>query len=89
MKERLENMTNDTVWELSEEEAFKLVMFIQKEVEKEEQTKYLKIIESAFKLRTISSRNRALKQDLTYIGYKFFKVKEQKGVLTGVYKNMR
>lgn len=89
MIERLKNTTKDNIWDLTEEEVFQLVMFIQKEVKKEEQIQYMKIIEPAFKFRTISSRNRALKQDLTYIGYKFFKNKEQKGMLTGVYKNIR
>lgn len=59
---------------------------MQTNMSKEEQSSYMKIIGNAFEFRTISSKRRDLKQDLTFLGYKFFPVENNKSLLMGIYK---
>ncbi|NMC58119.1 MAG: hypothetical protein GYA51_01795 [Candidatus Methanofastidiosa archaeon] len=77
----------DNVWDLSEEDAFNAIQFIQNNVSQEERSQYMKIIDAAFEFRSISSKRRDIRQSLTLLGFKFFKVDDNAGsMLTGVFK---
>lgn len=85
----LENLTEENVWNLSEEEAFTIVETLQADIPKEERPKYSRILEKAFEFRSISPRRRDLRQDLTHYGYKFFQGEGNKTYLTGICKRKK
>ncbi|MDP4187909.1 MAG: hypothetical protein Q8907_12160 [Bacteroidota bacterium] len=80
------NLTQENVWDLSEEEAFTLIQKLQNDIGKEERSPYLKIIDTAFEFRSISSKRRDIKQSLTLLGFKFFKADDKLNMLTGIFK---
>ncbi|HNW51162.1 MAG TPA: hypothetical protein PKH79_08775 [Prolixibacteraceae bacterium] len=81
-------LTVQNVWNLSEEDAFNMVQTLQTEYSKEDRSPYLKVIDSAFEFRTISSKRRDMKQSLSLLGFKFFKPQDNSGstMITGVFK---
>jgi hypothetical protein len=50
----VKNLSLENVWDLSEEQAFHVFQEIQNESEKERRSQYLKIIDTAFELRSLS-----------------------------------
>ncbi len=81
------SLTAENVWNLTEEEAAKLVFYIQSDaVPREERTPYIRIISLAFEFRTITASRRDLKNSLTMLGFKFFKEDESSRKLFGIYK---
>ncbi|MGE0076688.1 MAG: hypothetical protein AB7S48_02410 [Bacteroidales bacterium] len=82
----LDELTPANVWDISEEEAFELMQLILNGVEKEKKSQLLKIIESAFEFRTISTKRRDLKQSLILLGFKFFKPNDNSNMITGIFK---
>lgn len=82
-----EKLTEENVWNLSEEEAARLIFYIQSDaVPKEKRGAYIRIINSAFEFRTISATRRDLRNSLTKLGFKFFKESETSRMLFGIYK---
>lgn len=82
----VKNLSSENVWDLSEEQAFHVFQEIQNESEKERRSQYLKIIDTAFELRSLSRSRRDLKEGLSKHGFKFFKVDEKSSILIGVCK---
>ncbi len=85
----LMELTQENVWDLTEEDVFSLVKTVQTDVEKEKRSHYMKIIGSAFEFRTISSKRRDLKKNFEVYGYKFFPAGDNPNMLTGIYKRKR
>lgn len=82
-----EELTEENVWNLSEEEAAQLIFHIQSDaVPKEKRGPYIRIINSAFEFRTISATRRDLRSSLTKLGFKFFKKSDTSRQLFGIYK---
>jgi len=87
--ELLTNLTEENVWNLSEEDVFSMMETIQTDVKKEERPKYTRIIGQAFDFRSISPKRRDLRMDLIKFGYKFFQSDYNKSYLTGIYKRKK
>jgi hypothetical protein len=68
----IEELTKENVELLTEEQAAEVISEIGIEQDKDKRSRLMKIVETAFKLRTISARNRNLKADQAFFGYKFF-----------------
>ena len=81
-------LTLQNVWDLSEEDAFILTQYIQTKINKEDRLPFIKIIDTAFEFRSISSKRRDMKQSLSLLGFKFFKPENDNNsnIITGVYK---
>jgi hypothetical protein len=84
-KNKLMNLTLETVWELTEEEVFHLIQGLSAELDKSERNRYTKIIDSAFDFRTVSKKQRVLISSLSKYGFKFFPV-ENTATLRGICK---
>jgi len=84
----IENLTLENVWDLSEEDVFNMLQYIQVNLPKEEQLPFIKIIDTAFEFRSISSKRRDMRQSLALLGFKFFKPVNDNSstMITGVYK---
>ena len=72
----IENLTEDQVAEI--------IRRIEKEPDKAKRSQAMKIINSSFEIRTISAKNRNLKADLAFFGYKFFPTDQSKTFLRGI-----
>ncbi|MCD7968854.1 MAG: hypothetical protein LUF87_00670 [Alistipes sp.] len=83
----LQNVTPENVWDLTEEQVFRMFTQLQTRMPKiGQRQKLLKIIETAFDLRTISKARKDKQEELARYGYKFFLPDNASPVLTGVYK---
>lgn len=83
----LTNLTEEDVWNLSEEEAFDLLEMLKNTVDREQYLALTKLIGKAFDFRSISPKRRDLKQDLIKSGFKFFTPEQGIGnLLLGIYK---
>jgi|GEM_PF-1569164 len=84
----IKNLTLENVWKLSEEEVFNMLQYMQENLPKENRSQYMKIIDTAFEFRSISSKRRDMKQSLTLLGFKFFKLESDSSstIITGIYK---
>jgi hypothetical protein len=83
----INELTATTVWQLTEEEAFRLTEKIMTEIaSKDEQNAKIKIIASAFDFRTVSKSKKAMVQNLSMLGFKFFTVEGEKTILRGLCK---
>lgn len=80
----LDDLTVETVRELSEEDVFVLLTKEISGLDKEKRSGYMKIISSAFDFRSISSKNRSLKADLGIFGFKFFENPKDAKYVMGV-----
>ncbi|MDR1897162.1 MAG: hypothetical protein LBR10_10270 [Prevotellaceae bacterium] len=85
----IRDLSFENVWNLTEEEVFLLVGKIMTEFEnREERNHYIKIIDSAFEFRTVSSSQRNLIGGLSSLGFQFFKVEDTK-ILRGICKRKK
>jgi hypothetical protein len=82
----IEDLTLDNVGTLTETQVSEIANTIEKEPEKEKRSQLMKILETAFEFRTISAKNRNLKADLSFMGYRFFPVEQNKVFLRGIRK---
>lgn len=84
----IEVLNRENVWNLSEEDVFHMMQYMQNNLPKEEYSKYMKIIEIAFDFRSISPKRRDMKQSLTLLGFKFFKLGNDNNstIITGIFK---
>jgi hypothetical protein len=80
----LEKLTQENVLELSEEDVSGLLIKTIIDLPKDKRSYYVKIINTAFEFRSISSKNRNLKGDLTIFGYKFFPIPNNKSLIMGI-----
>lgn len=80
----LEELTPENVLELSEEDVSNLLIKVVEDLPKEKRSQYVNIISSAFEFRSISTKNRNLKGDLTYFGFKFFAIPYNKNLIMGI-----
>lgn len=82
----IEDLTLDNVGTLTETQVSEIANTIEKEPEKERRSQLMKILETAFEFRTISTKNRNLKADLSFMGYQFFPVEQSKVYVRGIRK---
>jgi hypothetical protein len=80
----LEELTLEKVLKLSEEDVSKLLSKIVSDLPKEKRPGYVNIINTAFEFRSISSKSRSLKGDLSLYGFKFFSIPYNKKLIMGV-----
>jgi len=80
----LEELTPEKVLKLSEEDVSKLLSKIVSDLPKEKRSGYVNIINTAFEFRSISSKSRSLKGDLSLYGFKFFSIPYNNKLIMGV-----
>ena len=80
----LEELTLEKVLKLSEEDVSKLLSKIVSDLPKEKRSGYVNIINTAFEFRSISSKSRSLKGDLSLYGFKFFSIPYNNKLIMGV-----
>lgn len=80
----IEELSFEKVVEMTEAQIAEIIGNIEKESDKEKRTKMMKIVDTTFEIRTISSKNRNLRADLTFFGYKFFPMENNKIYLRGI-----
>ncbi|MDR1102512.1 MAG: hypothetical protein LBL42_02025 [Tannerella sp.] len=86
----LKELTASNVWDLTEEEAFRLTERIMTEMEsREERNAKIKMISSAFDFRTVSRSKKAFIQSLSMLGFQFFAVENEKTILRGLCKRKK
>ena len=80
----IEELSFEKVVEMTEAQIAEIIDNIEKESDKEKRTKMMKIVDTTFEIRTISSKNRNLRADLAFFGYKFFPLETNKIYLRGI-----
>jgi hypothetical protein len=80
----LDELTPENVTGLTEEEAFMLLNKVICELPREKRPYYENIISSAFEFRSISTKNKKLRGDLTMYGYAFFKIPHNDSLIMGM-----
>lgn len=80
----LEELTPENVVKLSEEDVSNLLNKVISDLPKERRAPYVAIISSFFEFRSISSRNRNLKGDLSIYGFKFFPIPYNNKLIMGI-----
>lgn len=80
----LNTLTQDTVTLMSEEEASVVLTKLVYELPREERTKYVNLVSTAFEFRSISAKNRSLRGDLSLFGFKFFPAQNDQNMLIGI-----
>jgi hypothetical protein len=81
----LEELTLENVLELSEEDVSDLLIEeATSDMPKEKKSYYVGIISNVFDFRSISAKNRGLKGDLSYFGFKFFTIPDNKMYIRGI-----
>jgi hypothetical protein len=73
---------------LREDQVAEIIGRIEKEPDRAKRSQAMKIIDLAFEIRTISAKNRNLKADLAFFGYKFFPTDQSKIFLRGIRKKI-
>ncbi|MDR3194539.1 MAG: hypothetical protein LBT76_04520 [Tannerella sp.] len=81
----IENLSLENVWELTEEDAFRIALQLQTKYEKDMRNRYVKIINTAFEFRRISKTQRTLADNLAKYGFKFFPLEDVR-TLQGICK---
>jgi hypothetical protein len=81
----IQRLSLENVWELTEEDVFRIVLQLQTEYEKDMRNHYVKIINTAFEFRRISKTQRALASSLAMCGFRFFPLEENR-MLQGICK---
>lgn len=80
----LEELTPENVVKLSEEDVSNLLNKVISDLPKERRAPYVAVISSVFEFRSISSKNRSLKGDLSIYGFKFFPIPYNPKLIMGI-----
>jgi len=80
----LDELTLDNVSNLSEEKVSTIMSVDINKLAKEKRSQISNLICTAFDFRTISARNRTLKNDLGMFGFHFYPIPDNKHYLLGV-----
>ncbi len=82
------DLTIETVKELTESQIAKVLYSLDLQINKENRLQYMKIIDTAFEVRSVSAKSKDRQKDLEFFGYKFFPIQNNRNYVRGIRKKI-